>query len=393
MENSYPRVFALPKDKPLCATFMYDDTYIAVGTENGRILILPLIQNQPLKKLLGHKKSITCMDVYHSANLLVTGSEDTTVAVWKGKESTIIRPNDGIIKFVSVAQAKPLVLIAGEDGCPSVWNIETAEAVLLMKQFPSRVTAVAMAPNGKIFAVSTEENGCQLFDSTTGRPVVQIQTPEIVSSIGFSDKSGFIALGCIDGQITVYDYKHHTVVSEKEVHYSTINAIALHGEENVLVSSSKEGLHVSDPTQLIPRFSVDGEDRIFQMLCFSENGDFYVSAATDKKIYLFLTPTDEEMNPPQESDDEVQEETPNVEVSTPQVSYSTTSYINSQQEEEEHNETPSSDEISSNNVKLLKMVIQKMFDLQGVLDKMMDRISVIDQQIARITNIQNQRKE
>ncbi|EAY17548.1 hypothetical protein TVAG_453760 [Trichomonas vaginalis G3] len=404
MEDLQPRVFSLKKDKPTCARFMYNDTYVAVGTENGRILILPLTNpnkrtdqdsgpiNATMKKLRGHKKSITSMDIQFAKNILVTGSEDTTVAIWKGKDATVIRPNDGIIKFVSVSQANDLVLIAGEDGCPSVWNIETGDAVVLMKQFPSRVTAAAMAPNGKLFAVSTEENGCQLFDTNSGRPISQIPTPEVVSAISFSDESGLIALGCIDGQITVYDYKHHTIVVEKEVHYSKINSIALHPFDPILVSASQEGLHVSNPLNLIPRFSVEGEERIFQTISFSGSGNQYVTSATDKKLYLFETPTNEEMNPPENvSDNEVEEEQPAVEVMTPQVSYSTNFHLSIANEEDEQ-EANLSQPPEDANVKLMKIVIEKLFGLQEILDDMTKRIQVIDQQIARIQNFQKQRE-
>ena len=395
MDAPKSRVFSLKRNNnPTCAAFCRNDNFAAVGTDSGRILLLPLVPNQAMKKFPGHKKSITAMDVRHAQDVIVTGSEDTTVQVLKGQEANVIRPNDGVIKFVSVAQELPLVLVVGEDGSPSVWNTDTLEPVILMKQFSSTITAAAMAPNGKLFAIASEENGCRLYNTTDGNPIVSIQAPEVVTSIAIAEKTPFMALGLIDGNITVYDYVHHSIVCEKELHRTRVVAVALHPTSNILVSSSSDGdLHVSNPLDLKPRFSVEGNEGTPLTIKFSQDGAQYITASNKQKIYIFESPLDEEMESETEEEEIIEEQTPQYSVNTAHYSSNVYNEEETEEAEESGEEETHEHQMSPEETKLMlmKSLVTKLFDLQETMQDMDGRLKVMSQQIAQIESIQKKR--
>ena len=389
MEEKDSRVFALKgSNSPTCTCFCRQDQYIAVGTSSGRILLLPLLPKQIMKKFPGHKKAITCMSIKQDGDIIVTGSEDTTVQILRNGETSVIRPNDGIIKFVSVSQVKPIVLICGEDGSPSLWNIITQEPLVLMKQFASPITGAAMAPNGKIYAIASEENGCFLYNTEDGRPIVSIPTQEVVSCISFAEDSGLLALGEIDGSILVYDYVHRNIICEKDVHRSKVVAVALHPCFNILVSSSSDGmLHISNPLDLKPRFSIEGNEGVPITISFSDDGEHYTTASNKQKVYLFKSPQEEDMAIEEVTHSDSENDEKAI-FNRTHVSVQNGGFGSESEEEEEEvvEQPPPSEEETQ--MLLLKALVSKIFDLQGTIEDIDSRLKTMATQIVRIEAIQ-----
>lgn len=83
-------------------SFSYNAEQIYAGTYGGTVHIWELNTKKEIAKLQGHGTKCTCLgsDNMGSANLLVTGSEDTKVKVWDLRSNKCIqtyREHTGVI--------------------------------------------------------------------------------------------------------------------------------------------------------------------------------------------------------------------------------------------------------------------------------------------------------
>ncbi|UYV68990.1 CLCN3 [Cordylochernes scorpioides] len=104
-------------------------TYIAVGCQNGSVLILSQPDIKVTQTLLGHTRAVTCL--YFTSNSdLCTGSEDGTLALWDLKRGCRVQVLEGHTQRVTCCLRDIFsrsVLSTSWDGTLRIWYLDTVK--------------------------------------------------------------------------------------------------------------------------------------------------------------------------------------------------------------------------------------------------------------------------
>ena len=77
------RVWWKAHDGPVRDIVFIDGDKVASGGDDGRVKLWERIEGRLLISLLGHTRGITCLAYHSGARILVSGSEDKTIKVWR----------------------------------------------------------------------------------------------------------------------------------------------------------------------------------------------------------------------------------------------------------------------------------------------------------------------
>ena len=221
----------------------------------------------------GHSGSVNSVTYSPDGQLLVSGSNDKTIKLW--------RPDGTFLRSLSI---------------PYSINAQLAD-----------VRSVSVSPNGKLLAV-----GVQLFDgvSQTYTGAVQVwrishgvlvqtfsgygsgdSTVTGVNSVAFSPDGQYLASGSSDRLVRVWRLANGTLVSSRSDHTQKVNAVAFSPDGQWLASAS------DDRTAKLYRTSDWGVERTLTghsdsilSVAFSPNSGHLATGSWDQTIRIWNVP-------------------------------------------------------------------------------------------------------
>jgi pre-rRNA-processing protein IPI3 len=72
----------LVPERPQCVSISPCETYLAMGSENGRLLVWELSSGTLLTAIDAHYQAITCVEFSQDSAFVITGSSDSRILVW-----------------------------------------------------------------------------------------------------------------------------------------------------------------------------------------------------------------------------------------------------------------------------------------------------------------------
>lgn len=359
-----------------CACIIGDGKYAAAGSSLGSVLLFPLDQSVQPNRLTGHTEAVTSIDS-NSSGVVVTGSVDATVKVWRDTANQTLRPNAGIIKVVSLAENEPLVLIIGEDEAPSIWNTNTTELVVTLPEHQSEVTCGAISPDGTLCTTGSNDGVCRIFDTRSGKQVRTFKASDGVASIAFCEHIPIVAAGCIDGYVTIFDYKQNEITVENQLHDGIVTSLAFHPYLPMMLSGSDDKqIVIATAPNLKTVYTLGAHKDAVRCVKWSPSGDTFVSCGDDKGVFVWSSPSEEALAEPEEEEEgQVQEEEEFKE--DPEVSFQVQ---RAKREKEQQNKK----------MEMMNLILEKVRDLASTLQAMERRMKAIDSTIEQIEKVQSE---
>ena len=174
-----------------------------VKTQTIATLEQSVEETQEKNRLEGHSQSVNSLSVSPDGQMIVSGSNDTTVRLWRSGGAPI-----------------------------STW------------QTSGRVRAVAFSPDGKTVAtanVAGETSTIALWNVADGKVRLKIDVPDSISSIAFSPNGAFLAAGGHDGTAKIWNVQSGRLLRTLTGHQGWVNAIAFSPDSRTLASASEDG--------------------------------------------------------------------------------------------------------------------------------------------------------
>ncbi|KAL3586180.1 hypothetical protein D5086_013047 [Populus alba] len=239
--------------------------------------------------------------------LLMTGSLDETVKLWKPDELTLERTNTGhCLGVVSVA-AHPSGSIAASaslDSFVRVFDVDSNASIATLEAPPSEVWQMQFDPKGITLAVAGGGSASvQLWDTEKWKLIATLSIPrqegpkptdknsskKFVLSVAWSPDGKRVACGSMDGTISVFDVARAKFLHHLEGHFMPVRSLVYSpADPRVLFSASDDAhVHMYDAEGKSMIAALSGHASWVLSVDASPDGAAIATGSSDKTVRLW----------------------------------------------------------------------------------------------------------
>lgn len=238
--------------------------------------------------------------------LLLTGSLDETVKLWRPDELALERTNAGhFLGVVSVA-AHPSGVIAASasiDSFVRVFDVDTNATIATLEAPPSEVWQMQFDPKGTTLAVAGGGSASiKLWDTATWELIATLSIPrpeqpkpsekgnkKFVLSVAWSPDGRRLACGSMDGTISIFDRARAKFLHHLEGHFMPVRSLVFSPVEPRLLFSASDDAHVhmydSEGKSLVG--SMSGHASWVLSVDVSPDGAALATGSSDRTVRLW----------------------------------------------------------------------------------------------------------
>ncbi|KAB2342709.1 WD40 domain-containing protein [Actinomadura rudentiformis] len=219
---------------------------LAVGSEDGGVLVVDAVTGTPLRTLEGHRDRAYAVAFDAAGNILATGSADGTVRIWdlatgRCAHTLTVHP-EGVWPVVVGPRDSFLVAAGAADGTIRVWDTRTGD---LRHELPGHTAPVYTAvfdPDARSMVTGDAGGTLRVWDLETGelRRTLTGHRGAVYRAVFHPDGS-LLAAGDEAGVVRLWDIRTGDIRQELLGHTGRVYAIAFHPRGDVLVTGDTDG--------------------------------------------------------------------------------------------------------------------------------------------------------
>ena len=291
-EPTLRKSFTFQKDVT-CACPYGNLQYLAAGLVSGLIFLLPIDPSKSLKKLIGHKNSVTCIESCGSDPHRVSGSSDGTVRIWVGNDqgdSWCLNVSKSPISSIALSPHFDTLVIASE-GNVSVWDPQRCQKIRDFEPQSSLIHSVSISADSLVVVTGSESGELTIYDLRSGTisRILNLKSPIYSTSIRQSGSS--IVAGCLNGTVHLWDCRTKTFFAQTPLHHEKVTSLSFHPTLPFLLSASddtKIAVCNADTRALI--FTLECHSEGVEYVRWSEDGCTFSSCGHDKRAVIWDEP-------------------------------------------------------------------------------------------------------
>uniref|UniRef100_A0A131XLR3 Putative vesicle coat complex copi beta' subunit n=1 Tax=Hyalomma excavatum TaxID=257692 RepID=A0A131XLR3_9ACAR len=207
----------MPTTWVMACAYAPSGNMVACGGLDNKVTVYPLSLEEEVsskKKAVGtHTSYMSCCLFPNSDQQILTGSGDSTCALWDVECSQLLQSFHGHSADVMALDLSPTEMgntfvSAGCDRQALVWDMRSGQCVQSFQGHESDINTVKFYPSGDAIATGSDDATCRLYDLRADREVAVYSKQSIifgVNSVDFSVSGRLLFGGYNDYTVNVWD--------------------------------------------------------------------------------------------------------------------------------------------------------------------------------------------
>ena len=283
----HPQTSRLPEP----VAYSADGGLLAIGSEDGGVLICDTVSGLPVRTLHGHRGRVYAVTFGAGDGVLATGSSDGTVRLWDPGTGQCLRVLDGHRDGVWPLVLSPDggILVTGDgDGIVRLWDVQAGRVRRMLPGHTAPVYTAAFSPDGALLAVGDAVT-LRLYDTVTGKQARELGGHHgPVYRAAFSPAGDLLATGDGGGLVRLSDPASGELRHELAGHSRAIYTLAFNPAGSRLASGDTEGrIRLWDPRTGHAAGELAGHRGAVYWVIFSPDGDLLASCDSDGNVQLW----------------------------------------------------------------------------------------------------------
>ena len=270
--------------------YSHDGGLLALGGDDGGVLICDAISGRPVRTLRGHSGRVYAVVFGGGDTLLASGSGDGTARLWDPATGECLRVLDGHRDGVWPLVLSPdggTVVTGDGDGVLRIWDSASGRPRVALPGHTAPVYTAAFSPDGTVLAVGDAATA-SLYDAAGGTLIRELGGHHgPVYRAVFSAAGDLLATGDREGMVRLWDPRGE-LRHELAGHTGRVYTLAFHPEGHRLASGDTDGqIRLWDPQTGQAAGQLAGHGGAVYWVTFSPGGDVLASCDSDGHVQLW----------------------------------------------------------------------------------------------------------
>jgi serine/threonine protein kinase len=217
------------------------------GHADGSIAVYDLETHKQLFAFKRTEASIWAATFAGSEDLIATGGQDMTVALWQtGRESApdgLLQSHNAAIQALAADPAGRWLASSSSDTSVKLWNIERRTMRRTLRGHSDVIATLAFSPDGATIAGGGRDGSIKLWSATTGRSLRTFNNHTArVTSIVFAPGGDVIASAADDGSVRLRGLKRSRLYGALKDPGSGAKSVTFSNDGRTLLTGGIDGI-------------------------------------------------------------------------------------------------------------------------------------------------------
>ncbi|KAF9814288.1 hypothetical protein SFRURICE_015225 [Spodoptera frugiperda] len=229
-----------------------------------------------------------------SENYLITGGLDDLIKVWQLENGKLEEKHQleghslGVISVAVSPDGKTLAS-SSQDSSLILWDLTNGEKIKTMETGPTDVWTLDFSPDGKHVISGSNAGKILIFGVESGKQEQTLDTRgKFTLSVAYSPDGKYIASGALDGIINIFDVAQGKLVHTLEGHAMPIRSLCFSPDSQLLLTASDDGhMKLYDVVHANLAGTLSGHASWVLSVAFSPDGKRFASGSADRTVRVW----------------------------------------------------------------------------------------------------------
>jgi len=242
-----------------------------------------------IKCFSGHETAVEAVSISPDGQHISTGAWDSSCFIWEIESGNVVgqmRSCTAPVRDLSLSPDADSLLTCGNQTLKQ-WDLRTGKVIDLKFEGLESINSVAYEPNGYTAAITGSNGIAIIFDVKTGKERYRYEHKPIATIAAFSTDGSILAIGGIDGSITLHDLILHRYVRNiKEDLYGISSMAISEGFPFTLFAASGKTVTMYDMCRNYTVFRFHHAAGV-NAINLSNNGKYLAAGCQNGEIYIW----------------------------------------------------------------------------------------------------------